>query len=321
MKLADMGRKVKMNFRKLYEEELGRSSTNYFILDTGGNTTNVDHEHDDIDFEEYVWHTDRYNLVKENDLFIYRRQMKASEISGEFYFFGAGKIEEIKPFKGTEVFAKIGKSFVFKEKLLKSDLENFEWNFKKRGDNWSYFFNQYGMNKIEKEDFVNLLDMQENRKIDYENVDIKIEVELYQQQQKGVYRVEDKKGTVSLRGSAQKVFADKVKANYGYVCAITGIRTRDFLVASHIIPWAEDKENRINPKNGICLSSIFDKAFDKGYISIDSIGKVIVSGKAKEDPELYKILVKYEGSTLNVKKEYAPDKTFLNWHIKNIYKG
>ena len=34
------------------------------------------------------------------------------------------------------------------------------------------------------------------------------------------------------------------------------------LVASHIIPWSENKEERLNPTNGICLSSLYDKAFD-----------------------------------------------------------
>jgi len=34
------------------------------------------------------------------------------------------------------------------------------------------------------------------------------------------------------------------------------------LVASHIVPWRSDPGNRLNPKNGLCLSAIHDRAFD-----------------------------------------------------------
>jgi len=39
------------------------------------------------------------------------------------------------------------------------------------------------------------------------------------------------------------------------------------LIASHIVPWSKDKQNRLNPRNGLCLSALHDKAFDRGMIS------------------------------------------------------
>jgi hypothetical protein len=39
-------------------------------------------------------------------------------------------------------------------------------------------------------------------------------------------------------------------------------------VASHIVPWAEDRRNRLNPHNGLCLSAPHDRAFDQGLITI-----------------------------------------------------
>ena len=47
-------------------------------------------------------------------------------------------------------------------------------------------------------------------------------------------------------------------------------------VGSHIKPWAEDKSNRLNPHNGICLNSIHDRAFDRGLITIDKGYKIII---------------------------------------------
>ena len=54
----------------------------------------------DVDFVAYCWDIDHYNQVNDGDLFIYRRQQKASEIKGQFYFFGAGKISKIQSIEG-----------------------------------------------------------------------------------------------------------------------------------------------------------------------------------------------------------------------------
>jgi putative restriction endonuclease len=52
-------------------------------------------------------------------------------------------------------------------------------------------------------------------------------------------------------------------------------------VASHILPWAKNEEERLNPENGICLSSLHDKAFDKGYISINQKFEILISNELK----------------------------------------
>ena len=58
----------------------------------------------------------------------------------------------------------------------------------------------------------------------------------------------------------QNVFRAMILNNYRTRCAITGIDIPELLIASHIIPWAKDEENRLNPSNGICLSALYDKA-------------------------------------------------------------
>lgn len=60
----------------------------------------------------------------------------------------------------------------------------------------------------------------------------------------------------------QNVFRQIILANYDYKCALSGIDIPELLVASHIIPWSENPKERLNPENGICLSSLYDKAFD-----------------------------------------------------------
>ena len=74
-----------------------------------------------------------------------------------------------------------------------------------------------------------------------------------------------REGVVKVRVN-QSFFRNTVLASYENKCCITGISIPDFLVASHIIPWSKDEKNRLNPENGLCLNSIHDKAFDKGFI-------------------------------------------------------
>lgn len=91
--------------------------------------------------------------------------------------------------------------------------------------------------------------------------------------------VSDLKGETKIRAVKtrvnQNVFRQIVLTNYNNKCAVSGIDIPDFLVASHIIPWSDNEQERINPENGICLSSLYDKAFDKGYIGISSKNEIL----------------------------------------------
>ena len=51
----------------------------------------------------------------------------------------------------------------------------------------------------------------------------------------------------------QWFFRRAVLAAYGARCCITGLDVPQLLVAGHIAPWSKDKQNRVNPQNGICL--------------------------------------------------------------------
>lgn len=126
------------------------------------------------------------------------------------------------------------------------------------------------------------------------------------------FEVPDSLAMVKIRGSAQKAFADKVKKNYGFRCAITGIETRDFLVAAHIVPWSEDQQIRLDPSNGICLSLLVDRAFERGYLLIDESHKISIDwARVGNDSSLRIQLERYDGLRLNVPVEGLPKSEYL----------
>lgn len=52
------------------------------------------------------------------------------------------------------------------------------------------------------------------------------------------------------------------------MCPITGITEESLLIASHIKPWSVCEDNeKIDPKNGFILSPLYDKLFDRGFIT------------------------------------------------------
>jgi len=122
----------------------------------------------------------------------------------------------------------------------------------------------------------------------------------------------------------QNVFRQIVLANYSNKCAITGIDLPDLLVASHIIPWAKKEEERLNPENGICLSALYDRAYDKGYIGITEKYEIILSaGLKKKHKEEYhaRYFASLSGSKIVLPKKYYPKKDFLQFHMDEIFKG
>jgi putative restriction endonuclease len=139
--------------------------------------------------------------------------------------------------------------------------------------------------------------------------------------------IENLKGETKIREVKtrvnQCVFRDIVIANYSGKCAITGIDIPKLLIASHIIPWSENEKERLNPENGICLSPLYDSAFDKGYLAIDPNYKIVLSRQLKQ----YTIKTyyncffgQYENKVINIPAKYPPNKDFLKYHSENIFK-
>jgi putative restriction endonuclease len=133
---------------------------------------------------------------------------------------------------------------------------------------------------------------------------------------------EDKIREVKTRVN-QQAFKQIVSANYNGQCAISGINIPQLLIASHIIPWSKNEDERLNPENGIYLSALYDKAFDKGLIGINQHYEVILSPTliAYEKENFYPHnFSKIAGAKLNPPQKYLPRKEFLEYHLDTIFR-
>lgn len=182
---------------------------------------------------------------------------------------------------------------------------------KKCGEFWNEFINDRERLVFESERIL----------AEYEGISIekKYEQEIRDIPQgiKGETRLREVKTRVN-----QNVFRRIVLANYDGKCALTGIDLSELLVASHIIPWEKNEQERLNPENGICLSSLYDKAFDQGLISFTDDQRVIFSVRLKANvgKDYYaRYFQPVENAMLITPRKYHVNPQFLEWHRDCIF--
>lgn len=129
----------------------------------------------------------------------------------------------------------------------------------------------------------------------------------------------EREATVRVRVN-QSFFRDRILSAYNFRCCVTGLTVQPLLTASHIIPWAEDEKNRLNPRNGLCLNALHDRAFDRHLMWIED-GYVIrfsrrLDETAGTDSETIRWLTSFEGSPLLLPGKFAPESEFLRRHAE-----
>jgi predicted restriction endonuclease len=110
---------------------------------------------------------------------------------------------------------------------------------------------------------------------------------------------------------------------YDIRCCISSINVPRLLVASHIKPWRKFPEERLNPRNGLCLSALHDAAFDAGFITLDEQLNVVLSRRLRTffpQPMLEQNFVPFEGRSIRLPEKLAePDRDFLCYHRGEVF--
>lgn len=100
-------------------------------------------------------------------------------------------------------------------------------------------------------------------------------------------------------------------------CSVSGCKFDKLLIASHIIPWSESIKSRLDPFNGLLLTPNLDAAFDKGYISFNDDGSILLSSELAED-DLKALNLSPSLALRDVNHEHLP---YLAWHRANLFKA
>lgn len=134
----------------------------------------------------------------------------------------------------------------------------------------------------------------------------------------------EKIATVKLR-RGQEYFRDAVLNNFGGRCAVTGLGVRGLLIASHILPWRTHIEQRLNVRNGLCLSRLHDAAFDTGLITFDAKLRLVLSGHLTKELSQRSVAENfgaYAGESIQYPDDAViPDEAFLQHHRTVIFRA
>ncbi len=130
------------------------------------------------------------------------------------------------------------------------------------------------------------------------------------------------KATVKVR-RGQEYFRQAVLNNFGGRCGVTGLAVRELLIASHILPWGQHEAERLNVRNGLCLSRLHDAAFDVGLITFDAELRLRLSARFESELKQRAVAENfsaYEGEALKLSKDAVlPDEAFLAMHRAEIF--
>jgi len=134
------------------------------------------------------------------------------------------------------------------------------------------------------------------------------------------YAIENKRAEIMVRVK-QSVFRKKVLDNFSGKCCLTTIKEPELLLASHIVPWSDKVESRLDPSNGLCLFASFDKLFDQGFISFTNTLKVIITPKFSDcSIPLQSLLLTLKDKSALQPKKHAIKNEYLEYHRDIVFK-
>lgn len=117
----------------------------------------------------------------------------------------------------------------------------------------------------------------------------------------------------------QGLYRDKL-LNECPFCPITMINDERLLIASHIKPWAvASNKERLDPKNGFILSPLYDKLFDRGFITFTDERRVKISNWLS--PQNQKRIGIKNDDFIQLLPIDSERKFYLSYHRNFVFKG
>lgn len=117
----------------------------------------------------------------------------------------------------------------------------------------------------------------------------------------------------------QNLFRDGLLDLWEGRCAVTGLAIPALLRASHIKPWAdcETDAERLDVYNGFLLAPHLDAAFDRGFITVQDDGAILVSDALAADARAVLGLDR----PLRVRRITDGHRSYLPWHRERVFQS
>lgn len=117
----------------------------------------------------------------------------------------------------------------------------------------------------------------------------------------------------------QDIFREALLDYWGGCCAVTGVALTPVLRASHMKPWAhcETDAERLNVFNGLLLVANLDALFDRGLITFDDSGLILLSSLLSIESRDQLHL----GSSMTLRWVAEQHLPYLQWHRRNLFES
>ncbi len=124
----------------------------------------------------------------------------------------------------------------------------------------------------------------------------------------------EKEAIVKVRVNQDK-FRSGLIERYAGRCCVCGMGEEALLLASHIKPWSKsDEHEKLDLGNGLLLCPNHDRLFDKGYITFDDDGNIMISERLEEETkQLLNIDESLSVEILEGNREY------IKYHREHIF--
>jgi putative restriction endonuclease len=122
----------------------------------------------------------------------------------------------------------------------------------------------------------------------------------------------------------QSFFRGAVMAAHDWKCCVTGITALELLRASHIVPWSQNVDLRLDPRNGLCLNALHDAAFDRGLITFSTSFELCLSSRLKNEVPNTVFKEMFEsrcGAPIVMPERFMPTSDMIEFHRSKVFCG
>lgn len=116
----------------------------------------------------------------------------------------------------------------------------------------------------------------------------------------------------------QDIFREGLIRYWEARCAVTGLAQPDLLRASHIKPWSkcDTDHERLNVFNGLLLAVHLDAAFDRGLVTFDDAGAILISPQLSNDD----VAILGLATALKLRRLESGHRTAIAWHRDTLFR-